>query len=146
MHYKILQKSSLYILFYFIFLLYMIYSTKQITFSNYLYLDNKTFIENIMRNYCKSYYVNDYNKLYKQRFYDSNVNKYIIIMYITNKILKSDFLTIFSIYNNIINIDNRLNFLEYLSYMCDIIKPNKRKNYNYQMMADFIFYIIEDNL
>ena len=88
--YKIPQKNPLYILNYFILLLYMIYSSNRFCY-NYKYLDEKTFIVNIMKNYCNTYYADDYRHLYNQRFYDSNINKYILIMILTNKILKSDY-------------------------------------------------------
>ena len=51
-----------------------------------------------MKNYCNTYYADDYRHLYNQRFYDSNINKYILIMILTNKILKSDFKIINYIY------------------------------------------------
>ena len=54
----------------------MIYSSNRFYY-NYKYLDEKTFIVNIMRNYCNTYYSEDYKHLYNQRFYDSNINKYI---------------------------------------------------------------------
>ena len=128
----------------------MIYSSKQISYYNYKYLDEITFIKNIMKNYCNTYYANDYRHLYNQRFYNSNINKYILIMILTNKILKSDFITINYIYKNLIDINERFKFLEYLLYLGSINKHDKRNidiyYQNYQMNADFILYIIEDNL
>ena len=68
----------------------MIYSSNRFNY-NYKYLDEKTFIVNIMKKYCNTYYTDNYRHLYNQRFYDFNINKYILIMILTNKILKSDF-------------------------------------------------------
>ena len=128
----------------------MIYSSKQIPYYNYKYLDEITFIKNIMKNYCNTYYADDYRHLYNQRFYDSNINKHILIMILTNKILKSDFIIITYIYKNLLDINERFKFLEYLLYLGCINKHDKRNiniyYQNYQMNAEFILYIIEDKL
>ena len=109
---------------------------------NYKYLDEKTFIVNIMKKYCNTYYADDYRHLYNQRFYDSNINKYILIMILTNKILKSDFMTINYIYGKLIDINERYRFI-------DGINNNDKRNINiyyqsYEMNADFILFLIED--
>ena len=111
---------------------------------NYKYLDEKTFIVNIMKNYCNTYYADDYRHLYNQRFYDSNINKYILIMILTNKILKSDFMTINYIYGKLIDINERYRFI-------GGINNNDKRNINiniyyfdYEMNADFILFLIED--
>ena len=123
----------------------MIYSSNRFCY-NYKYLDETTFIENIMKNYCNTYYADDYRHLYNQRFYDSNINKYILIMILTNKILKSNFMTIYYIYGKLIDINERYKFLEYLLYLgsTDI---NDKRNINiyyqsYKMNAEFILYYI----
>ena len=139
--YKILQKNPLYILYYFILLLYIIYSSNRFSY-NYKYLDKITFIENIMKNYCNTYYADDYRHLYNQRFYDSNINKYILIMILTNKILKSNFMTINYINGKLIDINERYRFL-------GGINIDDRRNVNiyyrsYEMNADFILFLIED--
>ena len=110
---------------------------------NYKYLDETTFIENIMKNYCNTYYADNYRHLYNQRFYDSNINKYILIMILTNKILKSDFKIINYIYGKLIDINERYRFI-------DGINNNDRRNINlyyqsYKKDADFILYLIERN-
>ena len=115
---------------------------------NYKYLDKITFIENIMKNYCNTYYADDYRHLYNQRFYDSNINKYILIMILTNKILKSDFITINYIYGKLIDINERYRFIDYILYLGSI-DINDRRNINiyyqsYKMNANFILYLIED--
>ena len=138
---KIYKKNPLYILYYFILLLYMIYSSNMFCY-NYKYLDEKTFIVNIMKNYCNTYYADNYRHLYNQRFYDSNINKYILIMILTNKILKSDFKIINYIYGRLININERYIFI-------DDINNNDSRNINiyynnYEMNADFILFLIED--
>ena len=116
---------------------------------NYKYLDKKTFIENIMKNYCNTYYADDYRHLYNQRFYDSNINKYILIMILTNKILKSDFMTISYIYEKLIDINERYRFIDYILFLGSI-DFNDRRNINiyyqsYKMNAEFILYLIEYN-
>ena len=120
----------------------MIYSSNRFCY-NYKYLDETTFIENIMKNYCNTYYADDSRHLYNQRFYDSNINKYILIMISTNKILKSDFMTINYIYGKLIDINERYRYL-------GSIDINDKRNINiyyqsYKMNAEFILYIIEDN-
>ena len=145
--YKILQKNPLYILYYFILLLYMIYSSNRFCY-NYKYFDEKTFIVNIMKKHCNTYYADNYRHLYNQRFYDSNINKYILIMILTNKILKSDFTTIKYIYGKLIDINERYRFIDYILFLGSIDINNKR-NINiyyrsYEMNADFILYLIED--
>ena len=119
----------------------MIYSSNRFNY-NYKYLDEKTFIVNIMKNYCNTYYADNYKHLYKQRFYDSNINKYILIMILTNKILKSDFMTINYIYRKLIYINERYRFI-------DGINNNDKRNINiyyqsYKMNAEFILFLIED--
>ena len=121
----------------------MIYSSNRFCY-NYKYLDETTFIfiENIMKNYCNTYYADDYRHLYNQRFYDSNINNYILIMILTNKILKSDFMTINYIYGKLIDINERYKFL-------GSIDINDKRNINiyyqsYKMNADFILFLIED--
>ena len=146
--YKILQKNPLYILYYFILLLYMIYSSNMFCY-NYKYLDEKTFIVNIMKNYCNTYYADNYRHLYNQRFYDSNINKYILIMILTNKMLKSDFMTINYIYGKLIDINERYRFIDYILFLGSI-DINDRRNINiyyqsYKMNAEFILFLIEYN-
>ena len=119
----------------------MIYSSNRFCY-NYKYLDETTFIENIMKNYCNTYYADDYRHLYNQRFYDSNINKYILIMILTNKILKSDFMTINYIYGKLIDINERFKFI-------GSIDINDKRNINiyyqsYKMNAEFILFLIED--
>ena len=109
---------------------------------NYKYLDEKTFIVNIMKNYCNTYYADNYRHLYNQRFYDSNINKYILIMILTNKILKSDFKIINYIYGKLIDINERYRFI-------DGINNNDSRNINlyyqsYKKYAEFILFLIED--
>ena len=120
----------------------MIYSSNRFNY-NYKYLDEKTFIVNIMKNYCNTYYADNYRHLYNQRFYDSNINKYILIMILTNKILKSDFMTINYIYVKLIDINERYRFI-------DGINNNDRRNINiyysdYEMNAEFILFLIYEN-
>ena len=108
---------------------------------NYEYLDETTFIENIMKNYCNTYYADDYRHLYNQRFYDSNINKYILIMILTNKILKSNFMTINYVYGKLIDINERYRFI-------GSIDINDRRNINiyyqsYKMNVEFILFLIE---
>ena len=110
---------------------------------NHEYLDKTTFIENIMKNYCNTYYSEDYKHLYNQRFYDSNINKYILIMILTNKILKADIMLIYYIYKKLININERYRFIE-------SINNNDKRNINiyyfdYEMNAEFILFLIEYN-
>ena len=119
----------------------MIYSSNRFCY-NYKYLDETTFIENIMKNYCNTYYADDYRHLYNQRFYESNINKYILIMILTNKILKSDFMTINYIYGKLIDINERFKFI-------GSIDINDKRNINiyyqsYKMNAEFILFLIED--
>ena len=145
--YKILQKNPLYILNYFILLLYMIYLSNRFCY-NYKYLDEKTFIANIMKNYCNTYYADDYRHLYNQRFYDSNINKYILIMILTNKILKSDFKIINYIYGKLIDINERYRFIDYILFL-GRVDINDRRNVNlyhqsYKKYAEFILFLIED--
>ena len=115
---------------------------------NYKYLDEKTFIVNIMKNYCNTYYADDYRHLYNQRFYDSNINKYILIMILTNKILKSDFMIINYIYGKLIDINERYRFIDYILFL-GRVDINDSKNINlyyqsYKKYADFILFLIED--
>ena len=125
----------------------MIYSSNRFCY-NHKYLDETTFIENIMKNYCNAYYADDYRHLYNQRFYDSNFNKYILIMILTNKILKSDFMTINYIYGKLIDINERYRFIDYILYLGSI-DINDKRNINiyyqsYKMNAEFILFLIED--
>ena len=116
---------------------------------NYEYLNKTTFIENIMKNYCNTYYADNYRHLYNQRFYDSNINKYILIMILTNKILKSDFMTINYIYGKLIDINERYRFIDYILFLGSI-DINDRRNINiyyqsYKMNIEFILFLIEYN-
>ena len=116
---------------------------------NYKYLDEKTFIVNIMKNYCNTYYADNYRHLYDQRFYDSNINKYILIMILTNKILKADIMTINYIYGKLIDINERYRFIDYILFLGSI-DINDRRNINiyyqsYKMNAEFILFLIEYN-
>ena len=116
---------------------------------NYEYLDEKTFIVNIMKNYCNTYYADNYRHLYNQRFYDSNINKYILIMILTNKILKSNFMIINYIYGKLIDINERYRFIDYILFLGSIV-INDRRNINiyyesYKMNAEFILFLIEYN-
>ena len=116
---------------------------------NYKYLDEKTFIVNIMKNYCNTYYADNYRHLYNQRFYDSNINIYILIMILTNKILKSDFMTINYTYGKLIDINERYRFIDYILFLGSI-DINDRRNINiyyqsYKMNAEFILFLIEYN-
>ena len=125
----------------------MIYSSNMFCY-NYKYLDEKTFIVNIMKNYCNTYYDDNYRHLYNQRFYDSNINKYILVMILTNKILKSDFKIINYIYGKLIDINERYRFIDYILYLGSI-DINDRRNINiyyrsYEMNAEFILFLIED--
>ena len=126
----------------------MIYSSNRFCY-NYKYLDETTFIENIMKNYCNTYYADNYRHLYNQRFYDSNINKYILIMILTNKILKSNFKIINYIYGKLIDINERYRFIDYILFLGsnDI---NDRGNINlyyqsYKKDTEFILYLIEHN-
>ena len=115
---------------------------------NYKYLDEKTFIVNIMKNYCNKYYADNYRHLYNQRFYDSNINKYILIMILTNKILKSDFKIINYIYGKLIDINERYRFIDYILFL-GRVDINDRRNVNlyyqsYKKYAEFILFLIED--
>ena len=125
----------------------MIYSSNRFNY-NYKYLDEKTFIVNIMKNYCNTYYADNYKHLYNQRFYDSNINKYILIMILTNKILKSDFKIINYIYGNLIDINERYRFIDYILFL-GRVDINDRRNINlyylsYKKYAEFILFLIED--
>ena len=116
---------------------------------NYKYLDEKTFIVNIMKNYCNTYHADNYRHLYNQRFYDSNINKYILIMILTNKILKADIMTINYIYGKLIDINERYRFIDYILFLGSI-DINDRRNINiyyesYKMNAEFILFLIEYN-
>ena len=125
----------------------MIYSSNMFCY-NYKYLDEKTFIVNIMKNYCNTYYTDNYRHLYNQRFYDSNINKYILIMILTNKILKSDFKIINYIYGKLIDINERYRFIDYILFL-GRVDINDRRNINlyyqsYKKYAEFILFLIED--
>ena len=125
----------------------MIYSSNMFCY-NYKYLDEKTFIVNIMKNYCNTYYADNYRHLYNQRFYDSNINKYILIMILTNKILKSDFTTINYIYGKLIDINERYRFIDYILFL-GRVDINDSRNINlyyqsYKKYAEFILFLIED--
>ena len=125
----------------------MIYSSNMFCY-NYKYLDEKTFIVNIMKNYCNTYYDDNYRHLYNQRFYDSNINKYILIMILTNKILKSDFKIINYIYGKLIDINERYRFIDYILFL-GRVDINDRRNINlyyqsYKKYAEFILFLIED--
>ena len=63
-------------------------------------------------------------------------------MILTNKILKSDFMTINYIYGKLIDINERYRFI-------NGINNNDRRNINiyyqsYEMNTDFILFLIED--
>ena len=125
----------------------MIYSSNMFCY-NYKYLDETTFIENIMKNYCNTYYADNYRHLYNQRFYDSSINKYILIMILTNKILKSDFMTINYIYGKLIDINERYRFIDYILFL-GRVDINDSRNINiyyqsYKKYAEFILFLIED--
>ena len=125
----------------------MIYSSNKFC-HNYKYLDETTFIVNIMKKYCNTNYTNNYRHLYNQRFYDFNINKYILIMILTNKILKSDFKIINYIYGKLIDINERYRFIDYILFL-GRVDINDRRNVNlyyqsYKKYADFILYLIED--
>ena len=80
--------------------------------------------------------------IYIIKDFDSNINKYILIMILTNKILKSNFMTINYIYGKLIDINERYRFI-------GGININDRRNINiyyqsYEMNADFILFLIED--
>ena len=102
-----------------------------------------------MKNYCNTYYADDYRHLYNQRFYDSNINKYVLIMILTNKILKSDFKIINYIYGNLIDINERYRFIDYILFL-GRVDINDKRNINlyyqsYKKDAEFILYLIERN-
>ena len=125
----------------------MIYSSNKFCY-NYKYLDEKTFIVNIMKKYCNTYYTDNYRHLYNQRFYDSNINKYILIMILTNKILKSDFKIINYIYGKLIDINERYRFIDYILFL-GRVDINDSRNINlyyqsYKKYAEFILFLIED--
>ena len=124
----------------------MIYSSNMFCY-NYKYLDEKTFIVNIMKNYCNTYYDDNYKHLYNQRFYDSNINKYISIMILTNKILKSDFKIINYIYGKLIDINERYRFIDYILFLGRVdINDSRNINLYYQSFkkeVEFILYLIE---
>ena len=101
-----------------------------------------------MKNYCNTYYADNYIHLYNQRFYDSNINKYILVMILTNKILKSDFTTINYIYGKLIDINERYRFIDYILFL-GRVDINDSRNINlyyqsYKKYADFILFLIED--
>ena len=86
--------------------------------------------QHLLKNYCNTYYADDYRHLYNQRFYDSN------------KILKSNFTIINYIYGKLIDINERYRFI-------DGININDRRNINiyyrsYEKNAEFILHLIED--
>ena len=126
----------------------MIYSSNKFC-HNYKYLDETKFIENIMKNYCNTYYADNYRHLYNQRFYDSNINKYILIMILTNKILKSNFMIINYIYGRLIDINERYRFIKYILFLgSDDINDRGNINLYYQSYkkdVEFILYLIERN-
>ena len=125
----------------------MIYSSNRFCY-NYKYLDETTFIVNIMKKYCNTHYADNYRHLYNQRFYDSNINKYILIMILTNKILKSDFKIINYIYGKLIDINERYRFIDYILFL-GRVDINDSRNINlyhqsYKKYAEFILFLIED--
>ena len=116
----------------------MIYSSKQIPYYNYRCLDEITFIKNIITSFCNTFYIDDYYLLYKKRFYDSNIIKYMLIMYMTDIILNSETTVIYTFYSKLIDITERSTYLKYLLYICSIIKPKIHYRRRYEMAADLL--------
>ena len=124
----------------------MIYLSKSIPIINNIYLDDKNFIENTMKYYCKIYYIKKYYLLYKQKFYECDIDNCILIMYLMEEILNSNFLIILEVYNNLINKNSRNEFFKYLIDKFNGIKLKSRNIHNYKMLAKFILYVYEDNI
>ena len=146
-HYKILQKSSLYIILYIyknIYIIYIIYSNKPLPIIDSIYLDDKTIIENLIKYYCKICYTKDYYLLYKKKFYESKIDNYILTMYLMKELLKSDIITIYEFYMEFINNNDRYTFFKKLQDNFKSIKFTIRNKHKYKMNAKFILYNIED--
>ena len=69
-------------------------------------------------------------------------------MILTNKISKSNFMTINYIYGKLIDINERYRFIDYILYLGGInIKDRRNINIyyrSYEKNAEFILYLIED--
>ena len=69
-------------------------------------------------------------------------------MILTNKILKSDFMTINYIYGKLIDVNERYRFIDYILFL-GRVDINDKRNINlyyrsYEMYAEFILFLIED--
>ena len=84
----------------------MIYLNKPIPIIYLKDLDDKTIMEKSIKNYCKILYTKDYHLLYKKKFYESNIDDYILIMYLMKDLLKSDFLPFIYLIDNILLLKN----------------------------------------
>ena len=124
----------------------MIYLSKSIPIIKNIYLDDKDFIKNTIKYYCKIYYTKNYDKLYKQKFYESNINNHIFIMYLMEELLYSDFLILYEFYTKFINKNSRNELFKYLIDKFNTFKLKSRNIHNYKMIAKFILYDIEDNI
>ena len=122
----------------------MIYSNKPIPIIDSTYLDDKTIIENLIKYYCKIYYIKDYYLLYKKKFYESKIDNYILIMYLMKELLKSNIITIYEFYMEFINNNNKCTFFKKLQDNFNSIKFTIRTKHKYKMNAKFILYYIEE--
>ena len=113
----------------------MIYLNKPIPIIYLKYLDDKTIMEKSIKNYCKIYYTKDYYLLYKNKFYESKIDDYILIMYLMKELLKSDFLPFIYLIDNILLLKN-----------IKCIKLKSRFKYDYKELSRSILCNIENSI
>ena len=125
-------------------MLYMIYSNKPLPVIDLHYLNDMTIIDKTIKYYCNIYHTKDYYLLYKKKFYESNIDNYILIMYLMKELLKSDIIAIYEFYMEFINDNNKYTFFkkiqnEFINFKFKI--RNKRK---YKINAELLLFLIED--
>ena len=113
----------------------MIYLNKPIPIIYLKDLDDKTIMEKSIKNYCKIFYTRNYYLLYKKKFYESNIDDYILIMYLMKDLLKFDFLPYIYLIDNILLLKN-----------IKCIKLKSRFKSDYKELSRSILCDIEDSV
>ena len=112
----------------------MIYFNKPIPKIYLKDLDDKTILKRSIKNYYKIFTNKHYYLLYKKKFYESNIDDYILIMYLLKHLLKFDFLPYVYIIDIILFLKN---------IRC--IKLKQRFKHDYKELCRSILCNIEDS-
>ena len=112
----------------------MIYFNKPIPIIYLKDLDDKTILKRSIRNYCKIFTNKHYYLLHKKKFYQSNIDDYILIMYLWKDLLKFDFLPYIYLIDNILLLKN-----------IKCIKLKSRFKHDYKESSRSILCNLEDS-